>query len=357
MKSNEAERNAREALDAHVQRIVKIHFSPNTGTPFWIDWAKEAGRNPMEEIRSFDDLRSFPHFDGTRLSSEPLDRWVPAHRSELPPHVFQTGGTTGAPKERPSWTDHEHDYAALATDLPDGLFPRDAHWLMLGPTGPRRLRLGLEHTARLRGGPCHHVDLDPRWVRSLVRGGDDETADRYLDHVIAQARAILERHPIRCLFTTPRLLEALGGAMEFADTDIRGVLCGGTSLSPETGRFLAEEILGGGIGLVPIYGNTLMGLATSAPLSAENGYEVTYHAPQPRAVLRVVDPDNPDEVVDQGDWGRVELTTLTEEFFLPRLLERDAAIRRGPTEDRPWDGVGNVRPLDATRSGASEGVY
>jgi len=201
------------------------------------------------------------------------------------------------------------------------------------------------------------VDLDPRWVRRLVREGDDATAGRYLAHVMAQARAILDRHPVRCLFTTPRLLEALGENVDLSTTDIQGVLCGGTSLSPETGRFLAEETLGGRIGLVPIYGNTLMGLATSSPLTAENGYEITYHPPQPRAVLRVVDPENPDRVVEEGAWGRVELTTLTDEFFLPRLLERDEAIRRGPRADRPWDGVGDVRPLGGGEAGAPEGVY
>ena len=43
---------------------------------------------------------------------------------------------------------------------------------------------------------------------------------------------------------------------------------------------------------VPTYGNTLMGLACSRPLTPEDGWSITYHAPQPRAVLRVVDPDD-----------------------------------------------------------------
>ena len=39
-------------------------------------------------------------------------------------------------------------------------FPPDSDWLMLGPTGPRRLRLAVEHLAQHRGGICFHVDLD-----------------------------------------------------------------------------------------------------------------------------------------------------------------------------------------------------
>ena len=53
------------------------------------------------------------------------------------------------------------------------------------------------------------------------------------------------------------------------------------------------------------YGNTLMGLACSKPIGPEDGYKITYYAPQPRAVVQVVDFDNPDHVVDYGQTGRV----------------------------------------------------
>ena len=40
---------AQEKLDAHTREIVQWHFSPETGTPFWLDWAKKAGWNPAAE--------------------------------------------------------------------------------------------------------------------------------------------------------------------------------------------------------------------------------------------------------------------------------------------------------------------
>ena len=43
--------------------------------------------------------------------------------------------------------------------------------------------------------------------------------------------------------------------------------------------------------------------------------------------IEVVDPDNPARVVGYGETGRVRLTTLTREFFMPRFLERDEAER------------------------------
>jgi hypothetical protein len=70
-----------------------------------------------------------------------------------------------------------------------------------------------------------------------------------------------------------------------------------------------------------------------------------------------VDPEETDRVVEYGQWGRVELTTLTKEFFMPRFLERDEAIRRMPIAGYPWDGVGEVRPFGASKQTIVEGVY
>ena len=48
---------------------------------------------------------------------------------------------------------------------------------------------------------------------------------------------------------------------------------------------------------------------------------------------------------------------MVKELFMPRLLERDEAIRRGPTEGYPWDGIGEVRPFGASEKKIVEGVY
>ena len=129
-------------------------------------------------------------------------------------------------------------------------------------------------------------------------------------------------------------------------------------MTPEFVRFLQEEVLENKAQFVPTYGNTLMGLAMSVPAElARNGYSVTYWAPQPRAVLRIVDPENTGRTVAYGEYGRVELTTLTKEFFMPRFLERDEAIRRPPHPKFPWDGVGDVRPFGFLEGKIIEGVY
>lgn len=349
--------HAQAQLDEHVREIVAWHFSPETGSPFWLQWARDAGWDPAKEVRCAADLVRFPHFQDEWLRDEPNERWVPKPYQGRPYYVFETGGTTGMPKQRISWEDHLRDYEEFSERLDDRYFPRGGNWLMLGPTGPRRLRLCIEHLAQIRGGVCYHVDLDPRWVKRLIAEGDVRTANRYKEHVVDQAVPLLKNRKISCLFTTPKLLEALDEKIHVPDAGITGVFCGGTSMTPQNVRFLVEEVLEERAQFVPTYGNTLMGLACSIPLSAEDNWSITYYAPQPRAVLRVVDPVDTERTVEYGEWGRVELSTLTREFFMPRFLERDEAIRKPPGGGFAWDGVGEVRPFGALEKKTIEGVY
>jgi hypothetical protein len=233
---------------------------------------------------------------------------------------------------------------------------------MLGPSGPRRLRLAVEHLCQHRGGICFCVDLDPRWVIKLIQKGWTEHLEAYKSHVIDQAVTILEAgHDIRAMFATPKLLESLCLALDkkgktLRDCGVLGIFSGGTEFTPQWTRFAVEELLDG-VYITPTYGNTLMGLAASQPVGPKNGYKITYHAPQPRAVIEVVDPDEPDRVVGYGETGRVRLTTLTREFFVPGFLERDEGEREPPYEAYPWDGVSGVRPFSRTAASTTVGVY
>lgn len=351
-------KSAKAKLDAHVREIINWHFSPETGCPFWLDWAKSAGWDPRQEVQSFSELVArFPHFQDEWLRDQQPDVWIPKAYAGRPYNIFETGGTTGMPKQRIGWDDYKIDYEEFSGKIGDAHFPRGGAWLMVGPTGPRRLRLAIEHLANFRGSPCYFVDLDPRWVKKVIAEKKFDVARAYMDHVVEQAVVLLKHRRISGLFTTPKLLEALGEKVNLHEAGIRGVFCGGTSMPPQQVRFVIEEVLENRIGFYPTYGNTLMGLAASVPLKPEDNYSVTYFAPQPRAVLRVVDPAQTDRLRGYGEWGRVELTTLTREFFMPRFLERDEAMRRPAREPYAWDGVAEVRPFGAMEKQIVEGVY
>jgi phenylacetate-coenzyme A ligase PaaK-like adenylate-forming protein len=350
-------KDSRDALDSWVREIVQWHFNPETGCPFWLDYARQLDWDPRREIQGYDDLARFGRFQDEWLRGGPVRRWVPKAYADRPIYTFETGGSTGVPKSRINIEDFRIDYEAFSDTLPDQSFPKGCDWLMLGPTGPRRLRLAVEHLAQHRGGVCFMVDLDPRWVIKLIKKNQSEMAEKYKQHVIDQGLTLLKAHDnIRCLFTTPKLLEALCDKVSLKRVGITGVFCGGTEMTPQFYRYAVEELLDG-VYFAPTYGNTLMGLAVHKPRVREDNYAVIYYPPAPRAMIEVVDPDDPDRMVEYGETGRVRLTTLTREFFMPRFLERDEAEREQPCELYPWDGVRNVRPFSRFQTSVVEGVY
>lgn len=374
-------KDAKTKLDAQVREVVQWHFSPDTGTPFWLDKAKEYKFNPLKDVHTFEDLRLFGTFEDEWLRGGPVQRWIPKGYAGKPTYVFETGGTTGLPKTRIVIDDFRIDYEMMSDTLPDKYFPKGSNWLMLGPSGPRRLRLAIEHLAQHRGGICFCIDLDPRWVVKLIKMREIGMANLYKEHAIEQTLTILAGgHDIKCMFTTPKLLAAFdealrsgkledkfrqlgkkipaGGLKSIKAAGITGIFSGGTEFTPQFTREAYEEMLDNGdVFMTPTYGNTLMGLACSKPICPEDGFKISYYAPQPRAAIQVVDPKNFDKVVEYGQTGRVLLTTLTKEFFVPRFAERDEGERELPFETYPWDGVSGVRPFSEFAATTVVGVY
>ena len=347
---------ARSRLDEHVREIVGWHFDPETGCPFWLDHASKLDFDPREKIRCYDDLKCLGHFEDEWLRGGPVRRWLPRGLKDRPVFIFETGGSTGVPKSRLNLEDFQRDYEIFGDNLPEAGFPRGADWLMLGPTGPRRLRLAIEHLAQYRGGICFFVDLDPRWVNKLVRAQRFHELEAYKAHVTDQALTILRAHEIQCLFTTPKLLEALCEKISLVKAGIQGIFCGGTEMNAQFNRFAREELVPG-IEFVPTYGNTLMGLAAPRPFDPADNYSIIYYPPSPRALFEIVDPDDMDRTVEYGQRGRVLLTTLTREFFMPRFPERDEGTRAEPCDPYPWDGVQDLGLLTQLKDSVTVGVY
>ena len=277
-----------------MRETVAWHFDPKTGCPFWLEYATKLDWDPRKEIQTFADLHKFESFKDEWLRGGPVRRWVPKVYEGRPVYVFETGGTTGLPKSRINIDDFRIDYEQFSQTLCDDAFPKGSDWLMLGPSGPRRLRLAVEHLCQHRGGICFCVDMDPRWVIKLIKSGRMTEMHEYKDHVVNQGLSLLRAHQgIECLFTTPKLLEAICDRISLVSAGIKGVFCGGTQLTAQFHRFAREELLEGKIDFVPTYGNTLMGLACHKPFDPADNHSIIYHPPCPRAMTEVVDPDDP----------------------------------------------------------------
>ena len=112
---------AKAKLDAHVREIIDWHFNPETGCPFWLEFASKLSWDPRQQIHCFQDLRKLPPFQDEWLRGGPLRRWVPKGLAGRPVYVFETGGTTGVPKSRVAIEDFRIDYEMFSESLPEEL--------------------------------------------------------------------------------------------------------------------------------------------------------------------------------------------------------------------------------------------
>ena len=99
---------AKAQLETHLREIIQWHFSPETGCPFWLDWAAK-NFDPRKEVKTVDDLLKFPHFQDEFLRDLQPESWFPAPFKGQPFNIFETGGTTGMPKQRIGGNDQKVD--------------------------------------------------------------------------------------------------------------------------------------------------------------------------------------------------------------------------------------------------------
>ena len=85
----EAIKAAQAQLDAHLKEIIQWHFNPETGCPYWLDWAKK-NFDPRKEINSFADVLKFPHFaDESLRDLQPEEtRCGELQQIQLPDRMF-----------------------------------------------------------------------------------------------------------------------------------------------------------------------------------------------------------------------------------------------------------------------------
>lgn len=337
-----------------VRRMMHWHFSPDTGSPFWLGIKEELSFDPLDDVRDMSDLYLFGVFDKERLRQARARDLVPRGFSSRRRRFFETGGTTGAPCRIVDVTTGAYNVAIYRVMLEArGLADGDA--LAMTPSGPHAYGTFVGRLLDEWCGNTYYIDFDPRWVKELLRG--EQSAEGYVQHLIAQTRQVLERERPGLLFTTSKLLLTLAESLAspLATYGVRAVCTGGTSCTAEERRFLTGSFVEG-VTWIDTYGNTLMGHALQAD-ALDIDARHSYHLPPPQAHMRVVDPDDWTREVPVGERGRIMLITLLEDLFLPNLLERDSAVRTGPHLWFPWDGVSDVQPFTLDEETATEGVY
>lgn len=345
-------------LDRWTREVIETHFDPEGGTPYWLRWEDDRGIDVRRRVDGFADLEDvFDPFDEAVLRTLPAVEFAP-RSLDGDRRVYETGGTTGAPK-RVVMGEYWREQARWTADiLAEWEVPTGNVLGLAPPGGANNAGTFVQHLAHEWDALPYHVTMDPRWAKRLSERPDGGEFRRYVDHLLEQAERVLESQPIRVLFTTARLLERPGVRDLVADSSIEAVIHGGTALDRDTHRIFREEWYAD-VALVGEYGNTLMGVAPEAPPSlrplSEREWHLEYVPCYPYFVPEVVDTDG--AIVPYGERGTVRLTVLTEEFFIPQLYERDVATRIRGVAPLSWDWIGTPATSERVGSDAVEGVY
>lgn len=357
--------------DAWIQKIISIHFDPDSGSPYWLQKEKILKINARKDISSLEDLHLLGPMEEEDLRRYPLEYFIPKiyqkHKEEL--ILGETAGTTGLPKVTAYLGDEFYitfvewfRYIAVHRG-----FPKGVHWLWVGPSGPHIIGKAVGPVAKSMGSmDPFSIDMDPRWVKKLKP--DSLGYNRYLRHIIEQALDILKRQHIEVIYSTPPLLTILAEEMKIEQRmEIRGIHYGGVALGEEQLRKLRNELFPNAVHIAG-YGNTLFGLCMEIAESPHGNLD--YYPPGPRMILQVVSMKNgmqPDkqrlaQVVEYGEKGQVVCHRFDESFFIPNMFERDEAVRIAPTKNAQslgiyQDGVRNPSLLHGLEANVKIGVY
>ena len=170
----------------------------------------------------------------------PVDDLIPrGYGTPAPiPLIFESGGTTGAPKrtaQLPDWVEQVTRWQV--EDFATGGFVRGGGLLCLMPSGPHGVGYFSREVSRRLGSAFHAIDLDPRWVKKLTARRAAAEVSMYVDHVLEQAQFILQTQNVANLHTTPPLFEAIARddrLVDLVNEKIRYVLLSGAHVDIDT---------------------------------------------------------------------------------------------------------------------------
>ncbi len=344
--------------EAYLRAAIAWHFGADTGSPFWLRTAKTLDFNPLTDVQTFADLRLFPNLVN-ELRNVPVEDLIPrGYGSPLPlPQIFESGGTTGAPKrtaQLPDWTAQVIQWQT--EDFAAGGFLKGRGFLCLMPSGPHGVGYFSRLVSERLGSVFHPIDIDPRWVKKLAARDAATEVAAYVDHVVAQAVFILETQNVANLHATPPLLEAMARddrVVDLVNEKIRYLLLSGAHVDADTLDLLRDIFPDTTITMA--FGSTMV--LSQAVTRTDDGDLFVFDPRTPYVVFWVVDPET-GERVPYGELGQVVMNHVSKGMFIPNNLERDMAIRMPGPAGQVSDSVSAVRPVSTFEGEAViEGVY
>ncbi|MFI2431534.1 phenazine antibiotic biosynthesis protein [Streptomyces sp. NPDC018693] len=346
-----------------LRAAMRWHFSPETGSPFWLERAESLDFDPLTDIRTFADLTRFPNF-ASQLRDVRAEDLIPRGYGDRPDvvGVYESGGTTGAPKRivlLRDWLDRLLAWSSAQLDAHD--VPQGVNWLVVAPTGPHMVGDVIKQQTAFRGGLAFTVDLDPRWVKKLIADGKGAEAGAYAEHIVDQVAYLLRTQDIGVLMCTPPVLERLAQRDDLAkliEEKVRAINWVGTQMDADTRHLYRTEVFPEAK-LYSGYGSTMiLGNASERP-GLTDDEPCVYDPYSPYMTFSVIDPET-GGVVEYGERGQVVMHHVSKSLLMPNNLERDYATRcrPAPGSAQTGDSVADIAPVqEFDNETVIEGVY
>jgi hypothetical protein len=344
--------------EAYLRAAIAWHFGVETGSAFWLRAAKDLDFDPLTDVRTFDDLRRFPNLLN-ELRNVPVEDLIPrGYGTPAPvPQIFESGGTTGAPKrtaQLPDWVEQIVEWQT--EDFAGGGFVRGGGFLCMMPSGPHGVSYFSRRISGRLGAAFHAIDLDPRWVKKVAARNATGEVSAYFDHVLEQARWILRSQNVVNMHATPPMLEAFArndADVELINEKIRWLLLSGAHVDVDTLDLLRDIFPNTTITMA--FGSTMI-LSQAQTRETDSGI-YAFDPRSPYVVFWVIDPESGDQV-PYGSRGQVVMNHISKGMFIPNNLERDSAVRVAGRDGQVGDSVSEVRPVEMFEGEAViEGVY
>jgi phenylacetate-coenzyme A ligase PaaK-like adenylate-forming protein len=347
--------------DEFIRAAMDWHFSPTTGSPYWLERARSLEFDPRTDVKGFDDLTLFPNI-ANELRDVRAEDLIPKGYGPHPEvvGVFDSGGTTGPPKRimmLREWCDRMLAWYVAHMDARG--VPRNRNWLVLIPSGPHMAGALVRRQAAAMGGLSFTIDMDPRWVKKLIAAGKADEAGAYAEHLIDQAAFVLQTQDIGVVMSTPPLLERLArrdDLVELVREKVQAIEWGGAHMDADTRQLYRTEVFPG-VTLDGNYGSTMVLGGSAERLDLTDEDPCIFDPFSPYVTFWVVEPDTGRRVA-YGERGQVVMNHVSKSFLLPNNLERDMATRIEPLEGQVGDSVADVTPVQRfDNETVIEGVY
>jgi len=344
----------------HIRDIMKWHFSAKTGSPFWLEMRKQLEFDPLTDIHCSSDLALFPDIS-LALQDIAIEELQP--RGLDPADlvgVFESGGTTGKAKRviaYEEWLSQLVNWRVESFNKLNNSQPKNT--LAIIPSGPHIVGAINFRRAKALGGHCFTVDLDPRWVKKLIKAGNTEACKDYVNHLIDQAELIIATQSISYLVATPPLLETIAQRpplYKYLNKNLEMITWGGTHMDADTLDYLKTYIFPD-VCITASYGSTMILSETKARMNEHyNGLPI-FDSYAPYVLLDVVDLETKTPV-PYYHRGRVTMNHVSKFALFPNILERDTAIKLPAIGHNLGVAVCDIQPVaEILGQAVIEGVY